>query len=296
MIRYIDWVQSVLDVVLVERPDYQPLTIWQLAEEVGLPINGRPDEERNPVILCLDHVLRDLAPHGFVLYKSGGQTIGYPPTARRYRVERLTTAWWELRSGFLVPEDEEFLVALARLSEQPGDDRADVTEVSAEDVFAALGWEWNGSKAVGIFGHLKELFFVEGRMYGGPSVFARVTYAGLVRSLDDTGAILREAEDHLHARRLRAAGCIASVELERRLKLIAPTPVVSAKRDPGLEDYNQSAYKAGIIDQETWGQVSALAVIRKMCVHVLDREPEPDEVRRLFDGVERILRRYPAPT
>jgi hypothetical protein len=37
----------------------------------------------------------------------------------------------------------------------------------------------------------------------------------------------------------------------------------------------------------------ALAVIRKRCVHVLDREPEPDEVRRLIDGVERILRRYP---
>lgn len=116
---------------------------------------GRPDEERNPIVLCLDHVLRDLAPHGLVLYESGGQTIGYPPTARRYRVERLTTTWSELRAGYLVPEDEEFLAALAGLSEQPGDDRADVTEIRADDVFAALSGEWDGSMAVAIYGHLK---------------------------------------------------------------------------------------------------------------------------------------------
>jgi hypothetical protein len=282
-------------VVLVERPNYQPLTIEKLAEEVGLPLAGLVDEQRNPIILCLDHVLRDLARHGFVLYESGNHTIGYRSTARKFRVESLTSTWPELRSGFLMPEDEDFLVALAELSEQPSEDHADVAEVDAQDVFAALGWNWDGSKAVAIFGHLAELFFVTGRVYGGPSVFVRVTYAGLVRAHDDTGAILREAEDHFHAGRLRAAGCIAAVELERRLKLIAPPPVVSKRRDAGLEDYNKSAFDAGVIDQETWEQVSALAVIRKRCVHVLDREPEIEEVRRLIDGVDRILRRFVAP-
>jgi hypothetical protein len=70
---------------------------------------------------------------------------------------------------------------------------------------------------------------------------------------------------------------------------------VSARRDPTLEDYNQSAFKPGHIDQETWTLISNLAVIRKRCVHVLDREPEAAEVRDLIDGVERVLRRYPAP-
>jgi len=295
VIRYIDWVQSVLLVVLVERPNYQPLTIEKLAEEVGLPLVGLLDADRNPIILSLDHVLGDLAPHGLVRYESGNHSIGYPPAARRFRVEPLTATWPDLRAGFLLPEDEEFLLALARLSEQAGEDRADVMEADARDVFASLGWGWDGSRAVEIYGHLKELFFVTGRMYGGPSVFVRVTYAGLVRAYDQTGAILREAEDHLHASRLRAAGCIAAVELERRLKLIAPLPAVSKRRDPGLEDYNKSAFDAGVIDQETWEQVSALAVIRKRCVHVLDREPDINEVRRLIDGVERILRRYAAP-
>lgn len=185
---------------------------------------------------------------------------------------------------------------MARLAEQPGEDRADVAEVDAQDVFADLGWEWDTDRPVTIFGHLKERFFVEGRMFGGPSITMRPTYAGLVRAHDETGAILREAEDHLHMRRLRAAGCIAAVELERRLKAIAPTPVVSGRRDPSLEDYNQSAYKANVIDQATWTLITNLAVTRKRCVHVLDREPEHDEVRDLIDGVEGILRRYPAPS
>ena len=133
-------------------------------------------------------------------------------------------------------------------------------------------------------------------MYGGPSITLRPTYAGLVRAYDDTGAILREAEDHLHMRRFRAAGCIAAVELERRLKAISPTPAVSGRRDPSLDDYNRSAYNAGVIDQGTWTLISNLAVTRKRCVHVLDREPEHDEVRDLIEGVESILRHYPAPT
>jgi hypothetical protein len=294
VISYIDWVQTVVRACLAERPTGQLLTVWKLAEEVGLPTGGLSDEERNPIILGLDHVLRDLAPQGFVNYDSGGHTIEYPPSARRFRTEPLTATWGELRSGYLDPDDETFLAALASLSEQPGEDRADVQEVDARDVFASLGWEWDGNRAYTIYGNLKGRFFVEGRVYAGPAIYARVTYAGLVRALDEAGSLLREAEDHLHVGRLRAAGCVAAVELERRLKLIAPTPTVK-RRDPGLEDYNQAAFDAGVIDQETWTLVRRLAAIRKRCVHVLDREPTSEEVRDLIDGLENVLRAYPAP-
>ena len=178
----------------------------------------------------------------------------------------------------------------------PGEDRADVLQIDARDVFSALGWPWDGSEAVALWQHLTELAFAEGLIYGGPSIQMRVTYAGLVRALDSTGNLLREAEDHLHAGRLRAAGCIAAVELERRLKQIVGRPAqVSHKRDPSLEDYNNAAFKGRFIDQETWESISTLAVIRKRCVHVLDDEPQVDEVRRLIEEVERILRRYPYP-
>lgn len=295
VIRYVDWVQAVLRVVLRERPRHQPLMLWQLAEELGLHVNGQPPEIANPIVHGLDHVLRDLAPHGLVHYDSDGHEVGYPPAARRFRTEPLTATWPELRSGYLDAEEEQFLAAVARVSERPGDDRADVAEVDAQDVFRDLGWDWDGSRAVAVFGNLKGRFLVEGRMYGGPTIQLRVTYAGLVRALDNTGAVLREAEDHFQVGRLRAAGCIAAVELERRLKTIAPPPAVSGRRDPTLEDYNQSAFRANRIDQATWTLISNLAVIRKRCVHVLDNEPETAEVRTLIDGVEGILRRYPAP-
>lgn len=296
MIGYLDWTQKVLRAVLAERPLERPLTVEKLAEEVGLPLTGRPADEANSIILGLDHVLRDLAPHGLVQYTSDSLTIGYPSAARRYRTEPLTATWAELRSGYLDADDEAFLIALARLSERQDEDRADVVEVDAHDVVDALGWGWErGNRPYTIYGHLKQRFFVEGRLYGGPTIYARVTYAGLVRAQDETGALLREAEDHLQVGRLRASGCVASVELERRLKLIAPTPTVS-KRDPGLEDYNQSAYNAGVIDQETKTLITRLAAIRKRCVHVLDRDPTNDEVRSLIDGVEEVLRRYPVPS
>jgi hypothetical protein len=296
VIRYLDWAETVLRAALVDRPASEPLTLSKLADAVGLSYAGLPERDGNAVIMCLDHVLVDLARHGLVIYSSSNWTVGYPPAARRYRRESLARAWSELRSGYLSTDDEAFLSALAELSEQPGTDRADVNDVDAEDVFAALAWDWDGLRAEAIFRHLRDRHYIEGNMMAGPSIYLRVTYAGLVRAFDDAGNLLREAEDHLQVGRLRAAGCVAAVELERRLKLLVDGLQIEVrKRDPGIEDYNQAAYKARRIDQESWQSNTALAVIRKQCVHVLDREPKEDEVRRLIDGVERFLRRYPEP-
>ena len=295
MMRYLDWAQTVLRAVLADRPAYTLLTIPKLADELGLSFGSLPHAEQNNLTLSIDHVLTDLASHGFVRYGSGGHSIEYPPGARRFRVEPLSSKWHELGSGYLEADDEDLLSALAGLSEQPNELSADVASVPFTDVFAVLGWDWDIHRAIAVYEHLRDCHFVEGRMYLEGYGNLRITYAGLVRALDETGVLLREAEGHLQAHRLRAAGCIAAVELERRLKqLVMRPPKVSRRRDPSLEDYNKAAFEAGIIDQETWESVSTLAVIRKRCVHVLDREPEVDEVKLLLDGVERILRRYPS--
>jgi hypothetical protein len=88
-----------------------------------------------------------------------------------------------IRSGYLEPEDEAFLAALARLSERPGIEHAEVAEVRAENVFAALGWVWDGPRAATVCGNLREQGLVAGSMFPGYSIAARVTYAGLVRAL-----------------------------------------------------------------------------------------------------------------
>lgn len=183
MIGYLDWAQDVLRVVLRERPAAMPLTMGKLAAELGLPFDERSDAERNEVILALDHVLSDLVPRGVVIYESDGFTIDYPPTARRFRVEPLNSMFPLIGSDYLEAEDEAFLAALARLSERPGIEYADVTEVRVEDVFAALGWDWDGPRAVTVYGNLHEQGLVAGSMFPGYSIAARVTYAGLIRAL-----------------------------------------------------------------------------------------------------------------
>jgi hypothetical protein len=294
MWRYLDWAQAVLRVVLRERPPEYGFGITQLAADLGLPSASDGNPASVSLIGAFDHVLTDLASHGFVIYDHNAHSIGYPPEARRFRLEPLSSTWHVLRSGYMSSEDEAFLAALARLSEWPGEHFADVVPVTVEAVFDHLGWCVDVDQAFAIFRHLKERILVAGLMLGVSSDI-RITYAGLVRALDDPAHVLREAEDHIEAHRLRAAGCIAAVELERRLKqLVGRPPNVSHKRDPGLEDYNKAAYDSGLIDQEAWESIKTIAVIRKRCVHVLDREPHVEEVRMLLDGVERILRRYPS--
>jgi hypothetical protein len=183
VIGYLDWAQNVLRVVLRERPANMPLTMGKLAADLGLPFDERSDAQRNEVILALDHVLSDLVPRGVVQYESEGFTIDYPRTARRFRVEPLSSMFPLIRSGYLEAEDEAFLAALARLSERPGIEHADVAGVGAEEVFAALGWDWDGPRAVTVYGNLHEQGLVEGSMFPGYSIAARVTYAGLARAL-----------------------------------------------------------------------------------------------------------------
>ncbi len=295
MIGYLDWAQAVIRAVLAERPSHTMLTIGGLAEDLGLPFGPLSDTERNDVTMAIDNVLRDLAPYGLVTHNPGGYTIEHPPEARRYRIEPLSSKWSEMRAGYLAPDEEAYLSAVARLSEKPGERMAEVVSVPFPEVFAELGWDYDWDRAFTLTNDV--CGFVQARMYGGGGGGIRIAYAGLVRVLDVTGALLREAEDHLQAQHLRAAGCVAAVELERRLKeLVAGRPMkVSGKRDPSLDDYNRTAFEADLIDQETMNEVRGLAVIRKRCVHVMDTEPDADEVGRLLAGVERILRRYPKP-
>ena len=185
MIGYLDWAQNVLRVVLRERPRTVPLTMGRLAAELGLPFDDRSDDQRDEVMLTLDRVLCDLVPIGVVAYESEGFTIEYPATARRFREESLASLWPPIRSGYLAAEDEAFLTALASLSEYPGMHHADVAEIAAEDVFATLGWEWDGPRAASVYRNLNEQGLLAGSMFPGYSIRARVTYAGLVRALPE---------------------------------------------------------------------------------------------------------------
>lgn len=90
-VRYLDWAQEVVRTVVRDRPAYTLLTVPKLAAELGLPLAGLPEAERNEVIRAIDHVVSDLASHGFLILSPGGHSVHYPAAARRFRVEPLSS-------------------------------------------------------------------------------------------------------------------------------------------------------------------------------------------------------------
>lgn len=221
-IRYIDWVQELIHAVLIETPVFHTLMIHEMPERLG--ISSDDETTHRDTIIAIDHALRDLAVTGTVDYSPSSPVVSFPPEARRFRTESLTSTWAALRAGYLDADDDAFLRALALLSEHPREHYAATDEVDAADVFRALRWDWDLHRAAAMFKHLRSFAFADGQMYSGPTIYMRITYAGLVRVTDDTGLVLREAEDHLAAGRLRASGCVAAVELERRLSRRTSAP------------------------------------------------------------------------
>lgn len=105
---------------------------------------------------------------------------------------------------------------------------------------------------------------------------------------------LAEARDHLAVGRPRAAGCVAGIELERRLKalcLAGSVPITD--KLPSLADYNQALRKAKVYPQATWRKIDALLDLRNRCAHVLELEPTPAHALELVDGIEEVLRVLP---
>jgi hypothetical protein len=59
VIGYLEWVERVLQQIVSERPSGQYFDTWQLAEALGLEVNGVPDEQRNPILIAIDRARAD---------------------------------------------------------------------------------------------------------------------------------------------------------------------------------------------------------------------------------------------
>jgi len=89
---------------------------------------------------------------------------------------------------------------------------------------------------------------------------------------------------------LRAAGTVAGVLLEKRLRqVIADRGLEIRKPEPTINDFNDLLKKAGALDVPSWRHIQRLGDVRNLCVHDKHREPTREEVEELIDGVERII-------
>ena len=88
---------------------------------------------------------------------------------------------------------------------------------------------------------------------------------------------------------LRAAGAIAGVVLEKHLGQVAINhSITTRKQHPTISDFNDLLKNDGVLDIPTWRGIQRLGDLRNLCDHNRQREPTPNEVAELIDGVAKV--------
>lgn len=89
----------------------------------------------------------------------------------------------------------------------------------------------------------------------------------------------------------RCSGAIAGVVLEKHLTQVCDNRNINiSKRDPGINDYNQTLKDNGVIDVKDWRFIQHLADLRNLCDHNKKKEPSKIEVADLIEGVGKITK------
>ncbi len=87
----------------------------------------------------------------------------------------------------------------------------------------------------------------------------------------------------------RAAGAIAGVILEKHLRAaLDRNQIVLRKAEPTINDFNDHLKKAGVLDVPTWRKIQQLGDIRNLCGHSKHREPTPEEIDEIIEGVDAL--------
>jgi hypothetical protein len=263
----------------------------QLGTALGLEMGSWGDPEHRGVHIAISDAVNDLDDTG-LLASSGTYGVSATPEARRYRTHSLRELWPNLRAGHLEPDEEAYLAKLAELSEAEHEDWVEVRRMPSREVFAALGWDWDRTRSLRITRVLQHGQFAHVQSTNDMDN-PRLSFAGAVRASDEVGSALAEARDHLSVGRPRAAGCVAGVELERRLKDLCRDPAIKVTgKLPTIADYNDALRKARVYPQATWRKIQHLADLRNRCAHVLDIEPTEADAQELVEGVDAVMRGF----
>lgn len=87
----------------------------------------------------------------------------------------------------------------------------------------------------------------------------------------------------------RGAGAVAGVVLEKHLSEVCDNHNVKIlKKNPTINDYNQSIKDADIIEVKDWRFIQRLADLRNLCDHDKKVEPKQEDIEELIMGVEKI--------
>lgn len=89
----------------------------------------------------------------------------------------------------------------------------------------------------------------------------------------------------------RASGVVVGVVLEGHLQMVCSKRTIKvAKKNPTIADLNDVLKNEGVVDVTTWRFIQRLGDIRNLCGHKKKRDPTPEEVGELIDGVDKIIK------
>ena len=89
----------------------------------------------------------------------------------------------------------------------------------------------------------------------------------------------------------RAAGAICGVVIEKHLSEVCTQHQIKvAKKNPGINDYNELLKSNNVIDIPVWRNIQRLADLRNMCDHHKDVEPAKDNIEELIVGTDKMLK------
>jgi len=90
----------------------------------------------------------------------------------------------------------------------------------------------------------------------------------------------------------RAAGAMAGVALERRLKQVCVNHIVTLgkKKNLSISDLNDALKNSNTIDTTDWRRIQLLGDIRNKCDHDKKVEPTEAEVNELIEGVKKVIK------
>lgn len=90
---------------------------------------------------------------------------------------------------------------------------------------------------------------------------------------------------------LRAAGAVVGVVLESHLSKVCQNHGITIpKKNLTISDFNELLKKSDIFDIPTWRWIQRLTDLRNLCSHSKEREPTPEEVQELIDGVDKAIK------
>lgn len=126
------------------------------------------------------------------------------------------------------------------------------------------------------------------------SLFSRID--GVIANLETAIAHgIQDAEmdsaESLKKVNLRAAGSLAGVVLETHLQRVAAAHSVPiSKKDPTIGDLNEPLKKASVYDTPVYRKIQLMADIRNICTHQKGKEPTPDQIDEMLNGVRSITK------